>query len=63
MWVMKIVNVIPLAKGIFKEQLSYFTSKEALPGSIVSVPVRGRKINALVVSSEDVSEVKAAIKT
>ena len=62
MWVMKIVNVIPLAKGIFKEQLSYFTSKEALPGSIVSVPVRGRKINALVVSSEDVSEVKAAIK-
>lgn len=59
---MKIVNVIPLAKGIFREQLSYFTSREAVPGSIVSVPVRGRKINALVVSSKDVSEEKAAIK-
>lgn len=59
---MKIVNVIPLAKGIFREQLSYFTSQEAVPGSIVSVPVRGRKINALVVSSKDVSEEKAAIK-
>lgn len=59
---MKIVNVIPLAKGIFKEQLSYFTSREAVPGSIVSVPVRGRKISALVVSSKDVSEEKAAIK-
>src|SRR3989344_4436576 len=34
MWVMKIVNVIPLARGIFKEQLSYFTSQEALPGFI-----------------------------
>ena len=59
---MKIVNVIPLAKGIFREQLSYFTSKEVTLGSIVSVPVRGRKISALVVSSRDVSEEKAVIK-
>lgn len=59
---MKIVNVIPLTKGIFREQLSYFTLKDAVPGSIVSVPVRGRTISALVVSSRDVSEEKTAIK-
>ncbi len=59
---MKIVNVIPLAKGVFREQLSYFTSRETPSGSIVSVPVRGRRISALVVSSKDVSEEKAAIK-
>lgn len=59
---MKIVRVIPLAKGIFKEELSYFTAGDVAPGTIVSVPVRGRKISALVVSTHDVSEEKAALK-
>lgn len=59
---MKIVDVIPLSRGIFKEKLSYFTLKDTAPGSIVSVPVRGRSISALVISSKNVSEEKAAIK-
>jgi primosomal protein N' (replication factor Y) len=59
---MKVINVIPLARGIFREELSYFTSQDVLPGSIVTVPVRGRKINALVVAAEDATEAKAAIK-
>lgn len=59
---MKLVHVIPLSRGIFREELTYFTSQEVAPGAIVTVPVRGRKISALVVSSEDASDAKAAIK-
>lgn len=59
---MNLVHVIPLARGIFKEELTYFTSKEVVPGTIVTVSVRSKKINALVVSSEDASSAKAALK-
>jgi len=60
---MKIINVIPLSRGIFKEKLSYFSSKEIPLGSIVTVEVRRKKINALVVSTEDAAKVKTRIRT
>ncbi len=60
---MKIVNVIPLSKGIFKETLSYFSSKDIPVGSIVTVEVRKKKINALVESTEEVSDIKTKLRT
>lgn len=60
---MKIVNVIPLSRGIFKETLSYFSSKDVPVGSIVTVEVRKKKINALVESTEDASKIKSKIRT
>ncbi len=59
---MKIVTVIPLAKGVFREDLTYFTSKEIKEGDITSVTVRNRKILALVVSAEAASNTKTNIK-
>ena len=59
---MKIVTVIPLEKGAFKEDLTYFTAKDIENGSIVSVPIRNKKILGLVVSCEDVSDAKSGIK-
>jgi primosomal protein N' len=59
---MKIVTVIPLAKGTFKENLTYFTSKEIENGNIVSVTLRNKKILGLVVDSSDVSGAKSDIK-
>ncbi|MEO5635290.1 MAG: hypothetical protein ABIS26_01815, partial [Candidatus Paceibacterota bacterium] len=59
---MKIVTVIPLAKGITLTDLTYFTSKEIPSGSIVTVPIRNKKTLGLVVSVEDVSEAKKNIK-
>ena len=59
---MKIVTVIPLAKGIFKQDLTYFTAKDVTLGNIVTVLVRNRKILALVVSVEPVSAGKSNIK-
>jgi len=59
---MKIVTIIPLEKGIFKTDLSYFTAKDIKNGSIVKVPIRNKKILGLVVSCQDVTNAKFDIK-
>jgi len=59
---MKIVTVIPLEKGAWKTDLTYFTTKDIDKGSIVVVPIRNKKILALVVSLEDVAESKGDVK-
>jgi len=59
---MKIVTVIPLEKGVFKTDLTYFTAKEIKNGSIVSIPIRNKKILGLIVSCQDVTNAKSGIK-
>jgi primosomal protein N' (replication factor Y) len=59
---MKIVAVIPLEKGPLRENLTYFTTKKIENGDIVSIPVRNKKILGLVVSSEDIKDVKSDIR-
>jgi len=59
---MKIVTVIPLEKGIFKTDLTYFTAKDIKNGSVVSVPVRNKKILALTISCENLTDIKSDIK-
>ena len=49
---MYIATVIPLAKGIQKEHLSYFTAEKIEPGMIVTVPVRKKFIDAIVIDIE-----------
>ena len=60
---MKIINVIPIAKEVFRENLSYFSAKNAPIGALVIVPVRGKNTPAIVVSVEDVRGVKGRIKS
>ena len=50
---MKMVSVIPLAKGVPKEELTYFTAQEINPLSIVSVSLRNKKILGLAISVEN----------
>ncbi|MEI8270026.1 MAG: hypothetical protein WCG45_01530, partial [bacterium] len=59
---MKIVTVMPLKKGVFKEELTYFTAQEISLGSIVNIPVRNKKILGLVISVEDARNAKSDIK-
>lgn len=59
---MKIVNVIPLKKGVLKDDLTYFTSKKIENGSIAVISLRNKKTLGLVVSTEDVSGAKINIK-
>ena len=59
---MKILEVIPIARGIKNDTLSYFSGSDVSVGSIIKVPLRKRIIPALVISSKDVGESKAEIK-
>lgn len=60
---MYIATVIPLARGIFKDELSYFTSSKVQPGSLVSVPVRKKIVHALVIKVENAQDMKAKLKS
>lgn len=59
---MKIVTVIPLKKGAARDNLTYFTAQAIPSGSIVTIPLRNKKILGLVVSGEDVLDAKINIK-
>jgi len=59
---MKILTVIPIAKGVFRENLSYFTSKNIQPGALVSIPVRKKIIPAIVVSTEEIKKAKTEVR-
>ena len=59
---MKIIDVIPIAKGIPQEKLSYFTSKDVSVGALVSVPVRKKNISAIVSAVSDAKESKISLK-
>ena len=59
---MKILTVVPISKGIFKNNLSYFTTKDVKLGSIVTVQVRKKNVPAIVISSAPVKNVKSGLK-
>lgn len=59
---MKIVEVIPITRGINKETLSYFSGIDIPIGSIIKVPLRKRVIPALVINLKDIGESKTEIK-
>lgn len=60
---MYLIKAIPIARGVGADTLSYWSPREAVPGSVIRVPLRKRIIGALVVSSELASESKAEIKS
>lgn len=59
---MKILTVIPLQKGVFKGNLTYFTSKEVYLGDMVIVPIRNKNFLSLVVKIEELTESKTIVK-
>ena len=59
---MRILEVIPIARGINKDTLSYFSGSDIPIGSIIKVPLRKRIIPALVINSNEVLDSKAEIK-
>jgi len=58
-----LVYVVPIARGVGKEYLTYYTAKNVQPGSIVSVPIRSRTKHALVVHTEPAGDLKAQVKS
>lgn len=59
---MFIATVIPIVKGAQKEYLSYFSANDIPIGSIVSIPIRSRIIDAIVINIEEARNIKSDIK-
>jgi len=59
---MRIVEVIPISRAIPRASLSYFTSKKISLGAVISVPLKNKKINGIVVGSEEVSFSKTELR-
>ncbi len=59
---MFIITIIPISRGIGKDTLSYFTAEKIAPGSLVSVPIRGKKSYGLVVEIREAREAKTELK-
>ncbi len=60
---MKILRVIPISRGIAKDELSYFSSNPPEVGSLIFVPLRGRKTPGIIWGVEDLKEQKAKLKS
>ena len=59
---MYIIEVIPIARGIGADVLSYFSATELSLGALVSVPLRNKKVAGIVASVRLASDSKADIK-
>jgi len=59
---MQLVEVIPIARGIGADVLSYFTGKNVSPGEIVKVPLRSRTVPAMIVAVRSAEEARADIR-
>ena len=59
---MFVIEVIPLVRGTHIDSLSYFSSTTYQLGAIVTIPVRGKTMQGIVVDSNPVSSTKTALK-
>ncbi len=59
---MYIATVIPLIKGSQKEYLSYFSAFDIPIGSIVTIPIRSRIVDAIVINIDEARNNKSDIK-
>ena len=60
---MQLINVIPIARSIGKESLTYFSAKPLKSGSVVFVPLRKKEVPAIVLSSQDIADMKTKIRS
>lgn len=59
---MYVIEVIPLVRGVAIESLSYFSTQAYPLGTIIAIPVRGKQVHGVALSSKPVSSTKTALK-
>lgn len=59
---MKLVEVAPISEKVAKESLTYFSSKDVQIGDIVTIEVRKKQYEALVINIENARDLKSDIK-
>ncbi|MDD3663174.1 MAG: hypothetical protein PHT84_04885 [Candidatus Pacebacteria bacterium] len=60
---MYIATVIPIKKGLQKEYLTYFSATNIPLGSVVTVPVRFKNVDAIVIGLEKAIDLKSDLKS
>lgn len=60
---MKVYEVIPISRGISKTTLSYFGPDSVSVGDLVSIPLRKKASNAIVIEKKDLTEMKSQIRS
>lgn len=60
---MFIVSVTPIQRGVLRGELSFFSREPVSQGAIVTAPVRGKMVPALVLGSVDAREQKLDLKS
>jgi primosomal protein N' len=59
---MHVIDVVPIIRGTFTDQLSFFAKEPLAPGMVVDVPIRNKKTAALVIASKDARTEKTNLK-
>lgn len=59
---MKVYTVIPIAKTLGKETLTYFGPEDVPMGSLVEIPLRKKIVHAIIIHEESVSTNKSELK-
>jgi len=59
---MNLVTVIPLSRGVFAEELSYYSAGTVSDGDLVEISIRGKKYKALVIAQAPLTTHKAELK-
>jgi primosomal protein N' len=59
---MYVVDILPLAKGVRADSLSYLSKEQAAKGSIVKAPMRNRKIRGVVSRCRAAADIKQELK-
>lgn len=59
---MYIATVVPIKKGWQKENLSYFSANDIPLGSIVTVQIKSREVDAIVINMEDARLLKTDLR-
>lgn len=60
---MFIIRVIPIARGVGKEELTYYSGSAYLTGSLVKVPLRTREVQGLVIGCDAVRAAKQEVRS
>lgn len=60
---MFVVRVMPIARGMFKDRLTFFSRDPMPEGSVVNVTIRNKQTPALIVESEDARSEKSTIRS
>jgi len=60
---MYLIYVSPIARGISKETLTYFSQEQPALGSVVSIPLRSKKVRGIVIDVRSAVDEKSRIKS